>query len=440
MRRRLLSEYPLSLLSGYLAMAGNIIAQVVLVPVYLTTLGAEGFGLLVLMLAMINYAVVGIGWLNGGLQRILGEAFGTRNDAGFVQAIDVGKIIFLAYGAAAALLGIGVVAFLDRSQVPLGAAIVAGFFLVASYESSIERLALTAAARLAAVNLLQFVQVLAYAISVVFVLRAGGGLFGVFACQLGSVLVARVLLPLCWQGTRPIAKHMIGTLRPLLARLTGRMGGGYFLSVALIVSLQSDVLVIGWLGGAETAARYVLLWKIAEVGVTALWRISETWSPILVRLDAVDAHAAIKRQYRHVAALLLVTAIPAGLAYALLGPWITMLWLGAEHAPKDPLGFMLAGTAIVWVGLARLPSILSYSLARFRVWNGIACIEVAARLALTVALYPRFGYLAPLVALNVVHLCGIAAAYQWAGWRLLAGRARDGRPRLGVNFDQAGPN
>ena len=64
-RRRLLSEYPLSLLSGYLAMAGNIIAQVVLVPVYLTTLGAEGFGLLVLMLAMINYAVVGIGWLSG---------------------------------------------------------------------------------------------------------------------------------------------------------------------------------------------------------------------------------------------------------------------------------------------------------------------------------------------------------------------------------------
>ena len=158
------------------------------------------------------------------------------------------------------------------------------FFSSRAYELAIERLALTAAARLAAVNLLQFAQVLAYAISVVFVLRAGGGLFGVFACQLGSVLFARILLPLCWQGTRPIAKHMIGTLRPLLARLTGRMGGGYFLSAALILTSQSDVLVIGWLGGAEAAARYVLLWKIAEVGVTALWRISESWSPILVRI------------------------------------------------------------------------------------------------------------------------------------------------------------
>jgi O-antigen/teichoic acid export membrane protein len=423
MRRRLLSEYPLSLSSGYLAMAGGIIAQVVLVPIYLTRLGAEGFGVLVLMLAMINYTTIGVGWLSGSLQRILGEAFGTRNNAGFVQAVDIGKIIYLAYGAAAALLGITIVAFLDRSQVPLGAAIVAGFFLVATYESAIERLALIAAARLVAVNLLQFLQIIVYAISVVFVLLAGGGLLGVFACQLGSVLVARILLPFCWQGTRPIAKHIIGTPRPLLARLTGLMGGGYFLSGALFLSSQSDVLVIGWLGGAEAAARYVLLWKIAEVGVTALWRISESWSPILVRLDAMNEHAAIKRQYWHVATLLLVTAIPAGFAYALLGPWITALWLGAEHAPKDSLGFVLAGTAIVWGGLARLPSILSYSLARFRVWNAIAFAEVMARLALTVALYPRFGYLSPLVALNIVHLCGIAAAYQWAGWRLLARRA-----------------
>ena len=138
-------------------------------------------------------------------------------------------------------------------------------------------------------------------------------------------------------------------------------------------------------------------------------------------MDATNEHEIIMRQYRHIVVLLLATAIPAGLAYALLGPWVTMLWLGAEQAPKDQLGFVLAGAGIVWMGLARLPSILSYSLARFRLWAGIASVEVAARLALTVALYPRFGYLAPLVALNVVHVCGIAAAYQWTGWRLLVG-------------------
>ncbi len=116
---------------------------------------------------MITYANVGVGWLSGGLQRILGETFSTKNYAGFVQAIDVGKIILWSYGAAAALLGIGVVAFLGPTLVPLGAAIVAGIFLLASYEASIERLALIAAARLAAVNLLQFVQVVVYAISAV---------------------------------------------------------------------------------------------------------------------------------------------------------------------------------------------------------------------------------------------------------------------------------
>jgi O-antigen/teichoic acid export membrane protein len=422
LRRRLFSEYPLSLLSGYLWMAANIIAQLILVPIYLRSLGTAGFGVLVLMLAMINYAGAGIGWLSGGLQRILGETFSTKNYVGFVQAIDVGKIILLAYGVAAASLGVGIVAFLGYTRVPLGAAVAAGVFLLATYEASIERLALIAAARLTAVNLLQFAQVVVYAISVVLVLRAGGGLLGVFACQLGSVLVARILLPLSWQDARPTGKHSVGSPRALLARLTGRMGGGYLVASVLVLTSQSDVLVIGWLGGADVAARYALIWKIAEVGVNALWRISESWSPILIRMDATDAHAILVRQYRHIVVLLLATAVPAGLAYAVLGPWVTMLWLGAEHAPKDQLGFVLAGAGIVWLGLARLPAIMAHSLARFRLWAGIASVEMASRVALTVALYPYFGYLAPLVALNVVHVCGIAAAYQWAGWRLLAGR------------------
>jgi O-antigen/teichoic acid export membrane protein len=271
--------------------------------------------------------------------------------------------------------------------------------------------------------MLQFVQVTVYSVSVLIVLRAGGGLLGVFACQLGSVLVARFLVPICWQGLRPRAQHTMPPLRPLLARLTGRMGGGYFVAGALLISSQSDVLVVGWLGGVEAAARFVLLWKIAEVGVLVLWRIPESLAPILVRLDTVGDRATIRRQYGRVGKLLLAMAIPGGLAYALLGPWITTLWLGAEHTPQDPLGFALAGAGVVWVGISRLPSILTYSLARFRVWNWLAFVEITARLGLTVLFYPRFGYLSPLIALNAVHICGIAVAYQWAGWRLLASRS-----------------
>ena len=293
--RRLLGEYPLSLLTSYLAIGAGIVSQIILVPMYLAALGAEGFGTLVLILGLINYAIVGIGWLNGGLQRIFGETFGTKDLAGFVHALDVGKVIFVAYATVLALAGIGVFVGLDRAQVPLGAAIAAGFFLIALYETSVERLALTAAGRLAATNMLQFVQVVVYSISVLLVLRFGGGLLGVFACQLGSVLVARLLVPLSWQGARPRAQHTVPPLRPLLARLTGRMGGGYFVAGALLISSQSDVLIVGWLGGAEAAARFVLLWKIAEVGVLVLWRIPETLAPILVRLDAVGDRATIKR-------------------------------------------------------------------------------------------------------------------------------------------------
>ena len=103
----LLSEYPLSLLANYLMMAANIIAQIVLVPIYLANLGAEGFGVLVLILGLINYTAIGVGWLSGGLQRILGETFATSDSAGFVRAYDLGKILFVAYALLALLTGLG---------------------------------------------------------------------------------------------------------------------------------------------------------------------------------------------------------------------------------------------------------------------------------------------------------------------------------------------
>ena len=422
LRRRLVGEYPLGLITGYLAVSVGVVSQICLMPIYLANLGVETLGVLVLILGLINYAAIGIYWLIGGLQRVFGETFSAKNNEGFVQALDVGKFIFIAYAVAAALTSVGILIALGRSQILIAVSVVAGFVLVAIYESAVERLALTATGRLAASNMLQVVQVGIYSVSVFFVLRAGGGLLSVFACQMASILVARVVTPLCWQGLRPLAQQRIPPLRPLLTRLTGRMGGGYLIYGALLLSTQSDVLVVGWLGGAEAAAQFVLLWKIAEVGVFALWRIPESLAPFLVRLDAVGDTATIRRQYVRVGKLLLTMAILGGLAYALLGPWITTLWLGAEHAPHNALGFALAGSGILWMGLARLPSSLSYALARLRLWNSLSFIEVAARLGLTVVLYPRFGYLSPLVALNIVHICGIAVAYQWAGWRLITKR------------------
>ena len=419
LRHRFLSEYPLSLLTSYLAMAAGIVAQIFLVPIYLRSLGAKGFGELVLVLGVLNYAGAGILWLGGVLQRALGEAFGKKDHLSFIRAADVGKMIYVGYAIAAAFVGICVFEGLDQSQFPTGAAIAAGLYLVAAYELNLERLALSAAGRQSASNTLQFSQIALYAILVIFTLRAGGGLLGVFACQLISVLITRTFVRAFWQGMRPKEQGR-APLRPFLARIASRTSGEYFIAGALLISTQSDVLLVGWLGGAEDAARFVLIWKIAEVGVQVLWRIPEMMIPILIRLDAMGDHSSIKRQYLRVGFLLLATAIPAGLIYAFLGPWITKLWLGAEHAPHDLLGFAIAGASIVWAGLARLPSVLAYSLARFRIWNRLALVEVVARFALTVTLYPRFGYLSPLIALNAVHLCGIAFAYQWSGIRLLS--------------------
>ena len=422
LRARLLAEYLSGLLTSYLAMGANIVAQIILVPIYLATLGTVAFGTLTLVLSAINYASVGIGWLSGGLQRLLGQAYGMKDHAGFAKNIGAGKILFVGYGVAAAGAGVALFFMVPHASLRPAAVVLAALFLIANYELAVERQGLVAAGRQAASNLLQAVQVSFYAISVTAALYSGLGLVGVFACQLGSMLGARCFVPLAWQGARPAETHAtFDAVRRLVRRLASRMGAGYFVIGMLVLSSQSDVLVVGWLGGAEAAARFVLIWKIADVGVQMLWRMSESLIPILVRLDAVGDRKIIRQRYRRVGGLLLVSAVAGGIAYATLGPWITRLWLGPAHAPQDPLGFVLAGAGIVWLGIAKLPAIVAYSTARFRLWNALYFLEITARFGLTVALYPRFGYLAPIVALNIVHICGMAIAYQLVGRKLLAG-------------------
>lgn len=72
--------------SGYALMGVTILIQFVLVPLYLQHLGKEAFGILVLLLAAINYGAIGITWLSGGMARILGERVATGSSSELADA------------------------------------------------------------------------------------------------------------------------------------------------------------------------------------------------------------------------------------------------------------------------------------------------------------------------------------------------------------------
>lgn len=416
-------DYAGAVATGYGLMGLQLVVQIILVPLYLGALGKYQFGLLMVLLSFIHVAGLGINWMHGINLRVLGEAFAKGDRDGFARYYGVTKLIFVGYGAVVAVAMVaaawgfpstffGEIPDQQRDSLGLAVLFAAAYFVLLN-DLSVEYVALCSVKRQIRAIRVLIVSVAVFAAAVVPWLLSGGGLAGIMGCFVIGAVVARIVAWLAWRGSETGAmwRWLVPESRPLLARLFGPMGRGYFLYGVIFLILQADILIVGLLGGAKAAAEFTLVWKIAEFSILVLWRVSEHLKPELVQMDVRGETDRLARVYGQGVWWLRAAALVTGLGYGLLGPWLVRLWVGAGNAPEDPIAYALAGAAIFWLGSARLPAVFAHALVRLRQLNMVAGLEVVAKLVLTVLLFPRFGILAPLIAISAVHLCGIAYAY-----------------------------
>jgi hypothetical protein len=244
-------------------------------------------------------------------------------------------------------------------------------------------------------------------------LLSGGGAAGVFACLITSNAVIRVCAFTHWRrsGLELRWRWPVSAVATAMGRLIGEMRRGYLVYGLIVAALQADVILVGALGGARMAAEFVLVWKIAEILVLVLWRLSENLQPELVHTHTLGDGARLARIFARSSWLFRGAGVLVGMAYALAGPWVVRLWVGPEVAPDRPLAYALAGGAIAWLAAAKLHASFAYALGYVVPLQWIAGIEFALKLALFLALFPFVDYLAPLIAINIVHFFGIAWAY-----------------------------
>jgi O-antigen/teichoic acid export membrane protein len=419
-----------AVIAGYAQMAITALVNILLVPLYLDALGRTGFGLLMMLIGLSAYAGIGVLWLFGGLTRGLGVAFarGARDE--FAAAWAAGKwgvligaglvagVVSLTLWAAPRLLGD------DVQQIADFPLVLALFFtqLAVTWLYSIDRLALTVSGRQTVANLLIAGQQLLLGAFVYLALALKGGLAGVMAAFLASHVAAliassvvrRLLLwKLAWRT--PFDPMVRRELRAMLSR----QGTAYQVFGMLVLSLQADILVVGLIGGSAIAAEFALVWKIAEITIQGLWRIPEAFQPRIIQLDTMEQVDALHHLLRRVDWLMLPLAVAAAIAYGLFGHWILELWVGAEHAPNNILVYVLAGGAIFWLSLSRLPILAGSATGRLRRLLPLMATEVLEKIVLTAAMIGSLGLLAPLIAINVVHALGLAYGYRYAMRRIV---------------------
>lgn len=417
------SGYLKALVSSYGFTGLNIITQIVLVPLYLRYLGKVQFGVLMMLLGYVNYAAVGINWLTGGLLRIFGAHHAAGNKPEFSQAFHVGRRIYVGY---ALLLGAALLAVAaldpglllghppgDAGFSPWWAVFATVVYLVLFYALSIDRVALTAIGMQHWAFLLQIGALLIYALGAILLLVTGGNvteLMGLMALGIFAVLIWAKRLWAAQDFAPRQGPAIAGYRATLLKQLFGRQGLGYLAYGGIVLTMQADVLFLGWLGGAAVAAEYVVLWKAAEVAVMMLWRIPDALIPDLIRSDVAGDANRLSTVYWRAWRWTLGLSVLGGIAYALFGEWVVGLWLGKAALPDAPHAFLLAGIALFFLSARHPAAIYAYATCHFRALLPVAGAELAIKLAVLYLAYPTFGYLAPLIGLIAANLAGV---YWW---------------------------
>lgn len=419
------SGYLKALISSYGYAGLNIVAQIILVPLYLRYLGKVQFGVLMMLLGYVNYTAVGINWLTGGLLRVFGTHHAAGNEVKFSHAFHLGRRVYVGY---AMILGAAmlVVAWVNPGLLlghPQGgmefslwwAVFATVVYLVLFYDLSVDRVALTAIGMQHWAYFLQIAALLIYVLGAIPLLMMDGNVTQLMGLMALGIFVALIWAKRIWphQSFSPARSAPTNSVyrADLLKQLFGRQGLGYLVYGGIVLTMQADVLFLGWLGGAEVAAEYVVLWKAAEVAVLMLWRIPEALIPDLIRSDVAGDAKRMSTVYWTAWRWTLGLSVLGGVAYALLGKSVVGLWLGKAALPDAPYAFLLAGVALFFLSARQPAAIYAYATRHFRALLSIAGLELLIKLAVLYWAYPTFGYLAPIVGLIVANLAGVYWLY-----------------------------
>ena len=439
-----MSRFVAALTTGYAHLALATAIQVTLIPFLLTQVGAEVTGVYILLTSIGQFAAVGIGWLAGAGVRVIGEAEAEQVDFGYQevhQAVFLGfavyGLLFLA-GAVIASACVGTLwlrglppDFLSQTRL---AVVYLGLYVLFNYAHQADLALLTARLEQARANLYRGAAPALFAAIALPLMIFWPRIDLLFLAQFLSAAVCLVAARTSLYKRGLLAFKWRLPRAELVRTLAVRVGGPYFLfGTAQFVLQLGDALLIGIVLGPAAVAAYTVLAKAPDLIAILAGRISETLSPYFVRMDtAPERRPELAELYLTTAKLQHVIAILAGVTFATVGPWVLELWVGDRNRPQTWWAFAAAGTSIFFQIVNRHDVILHFACARVGRVIPVQFTEVTAKVVLTLLLFSRFGYVAPIIAYVCAQVLGISLWYRtlgihtarttWHAWLLRVGR------------------
>lgn len=378
--RHLPEHFARSALSNYSLSVVSILVAVVTTPLLTADLGPVRFGVWALVGSIIPYLeLVELGFASATVTYV-GRGLAAHDDEGIRRAVNTSFFLLMVPGAMALGGGVGIAFLLPHVvHIPssiLGQArflvVVLAIDMAVSVPGDTVGSVIIAHSRFDLLNLTLVTVMVFQAVAWVVVLSMGGSLAALglvtvvisLGGQLWRYVLARRLMPELRLSIRDFDRKLVSPL--------GRRSGWFSLKqIALVVSQQVDILIVGAVIGVASGGVYSVAQRLAMVQDNARSPAITVFFPHAARASPDGSLGQLRTTLGTASRMSAGLALPAGLIFAVLARPALHAWVGPRYVAGATVVVILsivfmvkaisgAGvTIITGAGSPKVPTVLS---------------------------------------------------------------------------------
>jgi O-antigen/teichoic acid export membrane protein len=374
-------------------MAAKVVATFLVAPVLIPGLGDIRYGIWMLVGSVTGYFLLAEFGVKSAVVRYVAQCDG-RGDVSGINRVVNSSLVLLS-GAGAAILAVTmIVAYYWRSPASIPAAyfretqlflVLQGLSVAMILPVSVPSAVLAGLGRFPARNAVSLASLVVRNVSLVVVVRNGGGLLAVGFALLANCLVD--LVALFWMAQRcyPQLTWSSQYVDRTTLRKVGAFGAQIFAAdLAFLVIVQSAPLIIGI---TQSSTEFITYFNVGaslkDYALTVLGAVVVVLLPAVSNWDATDNHTAIRNILAQSTRYALYFAIPIQFGLWILGYPFLALWMGREYADVGFTTLAIVSSTLVLSAASLVASRVLQGLGRVRSLAAVAVVQAILTVTLS---------------------------------------------------------
>jgi O-antigen/teichoic acid export membrane protein len=400
---------------NYVQAGTNLIVAFLLTPIVLEHLGEVGFGVWVLLKALLFYlAFLDLGFYNALVKYVAEDA--ERNDWRALNGLlrTVTSVLALAgLGALALSLVIAWLVVPHAFNIPSGhlwelrvATVLLGVDLLIAFPTSVLAAVLEGRQRFDILSGVTVVATVLLAAATVVGLRLGYGILALVGIEILGTLLTTLSYALLLRRLYPEIRPGFGPLAgEHLRRIRGYSTWTSLNEILAEGSTEVEKLLIPVLLSVSLLTPYALICTVAAAIFLAVEPITDTFFPLSSAYDAKDDRVRLRALLIRGTKLVMAISLPIAVLAAAYGEPFILAWIGPERGavPGGVMPLVVASFTVTAFIMTGTTILLALARVREVFWMGIAELALAVALVLlTVPRYRLVGLAGSLLAANLL--------------------------------------